>query len=114
MVIQPRTDVFRNRILYFLTLILSLAVIVEALRSPQPLTLILGSAALVAIVLTLLQIYAIPKRSHALLIQREGDMIIATNVVHEGFKLRLLRDVLTEHVFSFSDEDRERFNILKA
>ena len=113
MVIQQRTDVFRNRILYVLTLILSLAVIVEALRTTQPLLLILALAAVAAIVLSLIQLYSIPRRSHALIIQREADMIIATNAVHEGFKLRFLRDVLSESVFSFSDEDRARWKTLE-
>jgi hypothetical protein len=114
MVIQQRTDVFRNRILYVLTLILSLAIVVEALRTMEPLLLALGGLAIGAIILTLIQFYSTPKRSHALIIQREGNMIVATNAVHEGFKLRFLRDVLSENVFSFSDEDRERFKTLET
>src|SRR5262249_6582647 len=113
MVIQQRTDVFRNRILYFVTIILSLALVVEALRTMEPVFLALGGLAIGAIILTLIQLYSTPKRSHAILIQREGDMIIATNAVHEGFKLRFLRDVLNENVFHFTDEDRERLKPLE-
>src|SRR5437868_6926629 len=120
MVIQQRTDVSRNRILYFLTLILASAILVEAFArysqvSPtaQLLFLLLGASAFAAIVLALVQIYSLPKRSHALIIHRgDEEMVLATNVVHEGFKLRFLRDVLHEHVFSFSDEDRERYKSL--
>ena len=41
-------------------------------------------------------------------------MILATNAVHEGFKLRFLRDILGENVFSFSDEERLRWKGLEA
>jgi hypothetical protein len=113
MVIQQRTDVFRNRIVYYLTLLLSLGVIVQAIRTADFFLIVLAVAAVPALILSLIQLYTIPARSHALIIQREGDMIVATNAVHEGFKLRFLRDVLSENVFSFSDEDRERFKVLE-
>ena len=76
--------------------------------------LLLGVTATATLILTLLQLYSSPKRSHALLIQRDVDFIIATNAVHEGFKLRFLRDIIGESVFSFSDADRERFKSLEA
>jgi hypothetical protein len=113
MVILQRTDVFRNRIIYYLTLILSLGVIAQAVRTADSLFIALSVAAVPALVLCLIQLYSNPARSHAVIIQREADMIIATNAVHEGFKLRFLRDVLGENVFSFSDEDRERFKDLE-
>ena len=121
MVIQQRTDVTRNRILYFLSLILAFAVLAGVIwqysganSTVQGGLLLLGLAAVTAIVLTSIQIYSLPKRSHALLIQRDGDFIVATNAVHEGFKLRFLRDIIGESVFSFSDEDRARFKPLEA
>ena len=40
-------------------------------------------------------------------------MIVATNALHEGFKLRFLRDILGENVASFSDEDRARWKPLE-
>jgi len=121
MVIQTRTELRRSRVLYFLSIILSLAVLVNIFsqypQSSQPVQLIyglLGIASVTAIIVALVQLYSFPKRSHALIIHRDEDMIIATNTVHEGFKLRFLRDVLSENVFAFSDEDRERFKALEA
>ena len=121
MVIHQRTEVGRNRILYVLSLILAIAVLIgiaaqysAAGQAKQLALLFLGVAALIAIVVSVMQIYCLPKRSHALLIQRDNDIIIATNVVHEGFKLRFLRDVLSENVFAFSDDDRERYKSLES
>ena len=121
MVIQSRTETRRNRVLYFLTFILSITVLIGVFRqyaqsSPAMQVVLIGLAAsaAVATLIAIVQLYAFPKRSHALIIQREGDMLIATNAVHEGFKLRFLRDVLNEHVFVFSDEDRERLKGLET
>jgi len=121
MVIQSRTETRRNRLLYFLTFILSITVLIGVFRqyaqSPpamQAVLIILTVLAALAILIAIVQLYAFPKRSHALIIQRDGDMIVATNAVHEGFKLRFLRDVLNEHVFVLSDEDRERLKDLET
>ena len=54
------------------------------------------------------ELYAFPKRSDALIIQRDGDMIIATNAGFTRDQASILRDVLTEDVFVLSDEDRDR------
>ena len=121
MVIQQRTELRRNRILYFLSIILAVVVLTgvilqypQAAQALQVVLFLLGLAALAAIGLALAQLYAFPKRSHAILIQRDGDIIIATNAVHEGFKLRFLRDVIGENVFSFTDQDREQLKALEA
>ena len=121
MVIQSRTETQRNRVLYFLTFILSITVLIGVFRqyaqsstAMQAVLIVLGAAAAAATLIAILQLFAFPKRSHALIIQRDGDMIIATNAVHEGFKLRFLRDVLNEHVFVFSDEDRNRLKSLET
>src|SRR5437763_310203 len=121
MVIQQRTELRRNRILYVLSLILAAAVltgvILQYSGAPQILQVVLvllGLASIVTIALALVQLYSFPKRSHAILIQREQDIIIATNAVHEGFKLRFLRDVIGENVFAFSDQDREQLKPLEV
>src|SRR5437899_9173240 len=121
MVIQKRIELGRNRILYFLSLILAIATLIAVVteystagHAKQLLLLVAGIAAIAAIAFVVVQLYSFPKRSHAVLIQREGDMIIATNAVHEGFKLRFLRDILSENVFAFSDEDREKYKTLEA
>ena len=41
------------------------------------------------------------------------ETVVATNALHEGFKLRFLRDILGENVMSFSDEDRARWKPLE-
>jgi hypothetical protein len=122
MVIQTRSESNRNRILYFLSIVLATAIVVEIFmrysrvsQGEQIVFLLLGVASLAAIVISMMQIYSHPRRSHALIIHRaDEEMVLATNVVHEGYKLRFLRDVLNEHVYSFSDEDRVRYKSLES
>jgi hypothetical protein len=121
MVIQQRTELGRIRLLYFLTLVLaSASVVSSAILYPQAgqnlraALIVLGGVGLVALVLALLQLYVYPKRSQVLLLQRGNEMIIATNALHEGFKLRFLRDVLSDSVTTLSDEDRVRWKALEA
>jgi hypothetical protein len=61
-----------------------------------------------------LELYGHPKRSQVLLFQNEEEIVIATNALHEGFKLRFLRDILGEQVTAFSDEDRARWKPLET
>jgi hypothetical protein len=121
MVVLQRSEISRNRFLHFLTLVLSAAVIAGIVfnfsgRSEpvQILLALLGLAAGVALVMSLIQIYVHPSRSRILIFQRDEEMVIATNALHEGFKLRFLRDILGENVASFSDEDRLRWKSLEA
>ena len=121
MVVLQRTELGRTRLIYFLTLILAVAAIVTAVslysQAGEGLRAALVALAIVgalAIILSLLHLYAFPKRSHALLVHRGTEMIIATNALHEGFKLRFLRDVLSEGVTSLSDEERARWKFLEA
>jgi hypothetical protein len=64
--------------------------------------------------LSFVQLYAHPRRSQVLLFQHDDETVVATNAIHEGYKLRFLRDVLGENVFSFSDDDRARWKSLEA
>ncbi|MBI4472781.1 MAG: hypothetical protein HY646_08950 [Acidobacteria bacterium] len=121
MVVVQRNEITRTRLLSFLTLVLAVAVIIRAVigfseRSDvmQLLSVLLIIAAFAAMILAVLQIYAHPKRSHVLLFQQDENIVIATNALHEGFKLRFLRDVLGENVFSFTDEERARWQSLEA
>jgi hypothetical protein len=121
MVVQQRTELGRIRLLYFLTLVLaasalvtSIALYSDAGENMRVGLLALGAVGLLALVLALLQLFVHPKRSHALLLHRGSEMIIATNALHEGFKLRFLRDVLTDSVVVLSDEDRARWKSLEA
>jgi len=121
MVVVQRNEVSRNRFLNFLTIVLAAVVLAGTVFSfsgrSQPAQLgltLLALMALIAIVLSVLQLYVHPRRSQVLLFHRGDEMIIATNALHEGFKLRFLRDILSEHVTAFSDEERARWKNLEA
>jgi len=121
MVVLQRNEVRRSRIIFFLTLILSAVTLVGTAinfsRASEPARLflvLLALLAITAVVLCLLQLYAYPKRSQVLLFQNEEAIVVATNALHEGFKLRFLRDILGEQVTAFSDEDRLRWKTLEA
>jgi hypothetical protein len=121
MVVQQRTELGRIRLLYFLSIILATTSLVavfllypQADDSVRMGLAVLGGVALVALVLALLLVYTHPRRSHALLVHRGSEMIVATNALHEGFKLRFLRDVLSENVEVLSDEERARWKFLEG
>ena len=121
MVVVQRNEISRTRILAWLTIILSGSLIggIVGVYSTQPDTIrvilvVLSAVAVIAIILSILQLFSHPKRSQALLFHRDDEMILATNAIHEGFKLRFLRDILGENVFSFSDEERARWKGLEA
>jgi multidrug efflux pump subunit AcrB len=121
MVVLQRNEVSRNRTLFFLTIILSAATLISVFSSysqvsapAQALFIGLAIVAVLAVVLSLLQLYVYPKRSQVLLFQNDEEIVLATNALHEGFKLRFLRDILGENVTAFSDEDRARWKGLEA
>src|SRR5262245_15917231 len=121
MVVLQRNEVSRGRTLCFLTLVLSALVFVGIARNfsaasdgVRLLLLVFGVMAAVAIFLSLIQLYSYPKRSQVLLFQTDEQIVIATNAMHEGFKLRFLRDILGENVAAFSDAERARWKSLEA
>ena len=114
MVVLQRNEVTRNRILSLLTIFLSVAVLAISFRLSAPVFLLLATVAVASILLSILQLYVHPKRSQVLLFQNDEEIVIATNALHEGFKLRFLRDILGENVGAFSDEDREKWKPLEA
>jgi hypothetical protein len=121
MVVLQRNEVRRHRLVFFLTLILSvitlISIILNFSGASQPTQIglvILGAAAVVALFLSILQLYTLPKRSKVLLFQNDDEIVIAINALHEGFKLRFLRDILGENVSAFTDEDRIRWKALEA
>src|SRR5437899_2252164 len=120
MVVLQRNEVTRNRVLHILTLILSAFVLggivlnfPQSSLVAQALFVLLSAIAILAVALSSIQLFAHPKRSQVLLFQRDDEIVIATNALHEGFKLRFLRDILGEHVTSFTDEDRLRWKSLE-
>ena len=121
MVILQRNEVRRNRPLFIMTIILSVLVLAgiamnfrAAWDGTRVLLVLLAVLAITATVLSLLQLYGYPKRSQVLLFQNDDALVIATNALHEGYKLRFLRDILGEQVTAFSDEDRLRWKTLEA
>lgn len=121
MVVVQRSELGRTRAIYILATILGAAAIAAAVvfygqasDNLRAVLIALGVVGVLTVALCLLHLYAFPKRSHALLVHRGTEMIIATNALHEGFKLRFLRDVLSENVASLSDEERARWKFLEA
>ena len=121
MVVLQRSEVSRHRVIFFLTIILCVLVLAGivvnfsgASELARVFLVALGVAAIAAVILSVLELYGHPKRSQVLLFQSDEEIVIATNALHEGFKLRFLRDVLGEQVTSFSDEDRARWKPLET
>jgi hypothetical protein len=120
MVVVQRNEVSRNRVIYILGIVLSAMVLANCFMNfshssevVQAVYVLLSVAAILAVVLSLIQLFAHPKRSQVLLFHRDEEIVVATNALHEGFKLRFLRDVLGENVTAFSDEDRARWKPLE-
>ena len=121
MVVIQRNEISRSRLIFFLTIVLAaltLAGIVinfsQASDVGRLLLVLLGMVAAIALVLSLIRLYGHPKRSQVLVFQSDDGLVIAINALHEGFKLRFLRDILGEQVTAFSDEERERWKSLEA
>ncbi len=122
MVVLQRNEVRRHQFVLLLTIVLSVITLIStvlnfsgASQAAQLGLGILGLAAILAIFLAALQLYALPKRSQVVLFQNEDEEhVIATNGLHEGFKLRFLRDILGENVTAFTDEDRLRWKTLEV
>jgi hypothetical protein len=121
MVVMQRNDVGRQRLICFLTIGLSILVLggiamsfVGATEFGRVLLVLLAIAAVLGLGLSLLQLYGHPARSQVLLFQNDEEIVVATNALHEGYKLRFLRDILGENVTAFSDEDRVRWKSLEA
>lgn len=121
MVIVQRNEASRNRLIFLLTIVLSvislIAIVLNFSEASQPGQfglVVLGAAAVVALALSFLQLYVHPKRSQVILFQNDDEIVVATNALHEGFKLRFLRDILGESLTAFSDEDRAKWKPLET
>lgn len=116
MVILPRNEIRRTRVIAILSAILALAVLGGLLRSPDlhpAIRLGLGLAALAGLVLPVVHILSMRGPSKMVLFHQGNQTILATNHLHQGNRLRFFRDVLGEHQFAFSDEERERWSALE-
>jgi hypothetical protein len=121
MVVVQRNEVSRIRVILILVLILSATTLAGVVLNFSAASdawrlflLLLGAVSAVAAGLALLQLYTYPKRSQVLLIQNDNGIVVATNMLHEGYKLRFLRDILGDQMSSFSDEERVRWKSLEA
>jgi hypothetical protein len=121
MVVLQRNEVSRIRIVYFLTIILSAAAFSgialnfsAASDGVRLFLVLLGAVSAVAFVLAAFHLYSHPKRSQVVVFQSDEGMVIATNALHEGYKLRFLRDIFGDQVTAFSDEERLRWKKLEA
>jgi hypothetical protein len=121
MVVLQRSDLRRIRLIYLFAIILSVAAIGAAVMhyssSGDSGRLALAAGAIIGaitLILCVIQLASFPERSHALLLHLGDHMIIATNALHESFKLRFLRDILNDNVAVLSDEDRARWKNLEA
>ena len=119
MVVVARSEIKRIRIVSILTLILTVAVLFGVISNfsdkSEPLQAVLialGLVALVAAPLAGIQLWLDRGPSKAVIFNSGDQMVIATNQLHQGFKLRLFRDLLSEHMVAFSDEERERWSVL--
>jgi hypothetical protein len=114
MVVLQRNEVSRNRILFILTIILSAIALVTAFQFSGLPAALIGIVAVISLAISMLQLYVHPKRSQVLLFQNDEEIVVATNALHEGFKLRFLRDILGDNVSAFSDDDRIKWKALET
>lgn len=119
MVVLPRSEIKRSKLGAILTLIVAVFAIASAWASfggagtgGRIVLVLVTLAAVAAIALALIQILANRHRSRAVIFHDGEQFVVATNHLHEGFKLRFFRDILNENITSFSDEERERWNAL--
>lgn len=122
MVVLKRNDASRYLILTVASAVMALGGSIwlwvappAAAGLPQFLLIVARLALVLVFLLALVQFVGRPRRSQIVLIEQgNGSLVIATNAIHEGHKLRFLRDILTESVAAFSDEDRQRWSKLPS
>jgi hypothetical protein len=115
MVILPRNEVARTRTIAVFALALGVIVLVGMVRGEDlaaGFRLALGLVALAGIVLSVVHILSMRGPGKIVLFHQGEQTILATNHLHQANRLRFFRDVLGEHSFAFSDEDRERWSTL--
>ncbi len=119
MVVLGRNEINRVRFGCMLNILMSAAVLVVvgmtfsgSSEGTQVVLLLMGLAAITGLLLSVLQVWSHRIRSKAVIFHQGEDMVIATNHLHEGFKLRFFRDILTEDLINFSDEDRNKWSVL--
>lgn len=115
MVILPRNEISRMRALAVLAILMGvvlLAGIVGGVVAATAARIGLGLIALSGIALGAVLLVSMRGPSKIVLFHQGDRTILATNHLHQANRLRFFRDVLGEHSFAFSDEDRERWSAL--
>ena len=120
MVVLPRSEIKRAQVGGVLTCILGGVVLVEILSNfvgaselVQVGMTLLAIVALGAIVLSVLGALSHRRNSRAVIFQEEDHFVMATNHLHEGYKLRFFRDVLNEKIVTFTDAEREHWKVIE-
>ena len=119
MVISTRRELNRMRTGNVLGLLLGLLVGVSVLGAfagsgpiRQTVLSVIGLVALTAIAIGLVQLISLRGTSRAILFHQPDQMVIATNHLHDGYKLRFFRDLLSDSITAFTDEEREQWSAL--
>lgn len=118
MVVLTRSEIVRTRTIAVLALILGVVGLMLTfgagfgLPGPAPVRIAIGILAAGAIVLSLIHILSLRGPGKIVLFHQGEQTVLATNQLHPANRLRFFRDVLSEHSFAFSDEDRERWSAL--
>ena len=120
MVVVPRNEIKRVQIGGVLTCVLSVVVLTGIVTNFMGATeflkicmLLLAIVALSAIALSVVGVFSTRRNSKAVIIQKQDHYIVATNHLHEGYKLRFFRDVLNEKIVSFTDAEREQWKSIE-
>jgi hypothetical protein len=119
MVVLPRSEIRRAKFGAVLTLVLAAVVLVgAAIRLPgssqlaQVPLILLGLVAFAAAAIAAIQLLSHRSNSQAVIFHEGDHYVIATNQLHEGYKLRFFRDVLNDGIVSFTDNEREQWSVL--
>ena len=119
MVFFSRREINRMRTGQMLGMLLGLTVLVIVARgfsqsnpTGQFFFILIGLVALATIAIALIQLLTYRGSSKAILFHQDDKMIIATNHLHDGYRLRFFRDLLNDNITAFSDAEREQWSAL--
>ncbi len=119
MVFFSRREINRMRTGQMLGMLLGLTVLVVVARgfsqsnpTGQFFFILIALVALATIAIALIQLLTYRGSSKAILFHQDDKMIIATNHLHDGYRLRFFRDLLNDNITAFSDAEREQWSAL--
>ncbi len=119
MVFFSRREINRMRTGQMLGMLLGLTVLVIVARgfsqsnpTGQFFFILIALVALATIAIALIQLLTYRGSSKAILFHQDDKMIIATNHLHDGYRLRFFRDLLNDNITAFSDAEREQWSAL--